>query len=62
MPQIDFSKGTALHRLYGHSIFVIEAEKAKKDERFIKNICSSLGCYGIDGPNDWRKHLLPNRL
>jgi hypothetical protein len=43
---IDYSKGVALHRLYGHPIFVVEATKAGRDERFVKNICASLECTG----------------
>lgn len=53
--KLDFSRGTAVHRLYGHAIFLIEAEKAGKDERFMKNICNGLECDGK--PINWRDHL-----
>lgn len=43
---MDFSKGLSLHRLYGHSVFVIEADKRNKDNRFIDNICETLHCSG----------------
>lgn len=56
---IDFSKGRALHNLYGHYTFVKEAEKAGKDERFINNICTNLQCTGKS--NDWRNNL-PTRI
>lgn len=53
--QIDVSKGLALHNLYGHATFKMEATKAGKDERFIKHICSSVKCVGK--LNDWRANL-----
>lgn len=53
--QIDFSKATALHNLYGHSVFVKEAEKAGKDKRFIETICLNLKCVGQS--IDWRNNL-----
>lgn len=53
--QIDWSKGTALHRLYGHYPFAMEAVKAGKSQEFITNICSNLKCVGLS--NDWRSHL-----
>lgn len=55
--KIDFSKGVALHRLYGHSVFVIEAEKAKKDAKFIKDVCRNLRCLGVPDAPNWQKHL-----
>lgn len=57
--KIDFSKATALHNLYGHYVFVKEAQKAGKDERFIDTICFNLKCVGKS--NDWRNNL-PTRI
>ena len=54
--KVDFSKGSALHRLYGHAIFAKEAEKAGKDERFVKNICTNLKCTGAEVPH-WRNNI-----
>lgn len=56
--QIDFSKGTALHRLYGHETFVLEARKNKKPESFIQNICANLKCDGQPArTSHWRANL-----
>jgi hypothetical protein len=55
MRKIDFSRATALHRLYGHYIFVMEATKSGKDKNFISNICMNLKCNGKS--NDWRSNL-----
>lgn len=52
---MDWSKGTAIHRLYGHYPFAMEARKAGKDDKFITNICTALKCTGLS--NDWRAHL-----
>lgn len=57
---MDFSKGTAIHRLYGHYVFVKEATKASKDARFVKNICNNLKCNGK--LNDWRSHLADSKF
>lgn len=53
--KIDFSKGLALHRLYGHYTFVREAQNGKKDDRFISHVCQAIKCTGKS--NDWRKNL-----
>jgi len=53
--KLDFSKATAVHRLYGHAIFVVEATKAGKDSRFVKNICTNLKCTGT-APH-WRNNV-----
>lgn len=53
--KIDFSKASALHRLYGHNIFAMEAEKAKKDVRFMAAVCRGVNCDGKS--NDWRNRL-----
>jgi hypothetical protein len=54
--QIDFSKGVAIHRLYGHYTFTVEASKAGKDNRFAKHICSYLNCKGTS--TTWRTDLI----
>lgn len=53
---MDYSRAVAIHRLYGHNVFVIEATKSGKDETFIKNICrsNSLKCLGQELDLDWR--------
>lgn len=53
--KIDWSKGMALHRLYGHYPFAMEALKAGKDMSFIMTICSNLKCVGKS--IDWRDNL-----
>lgn len=56
MPLIlDYSKGLAIHRLYGHYSFVMEAEKANKPQKWIEHVCSSMKCVGQS--NDWRSNL-----
>jgi hypothetical protein len=55
MRTLDFSKGRALHNLYGHSVFLMEAQKAGKDARFTENVCFNLQCTGQ--ANDWRSNL-----
>lgn len=44
--EIDFSKGSAIHRLYGHQIFVAEAKKQNKSLGFMKRICEHVSCEG----------------
>lgn len=55
MLKIDYSKAVALHNLYGHYVFVMQAQKSGKDDKFISNICKNLKCVGKS--NDWRNHI-----
>lgn len=42
--QVDYSKGRALHNLYGHDVFVIEAKKDNRSDTFIRHICADVKC------------------
>ena len=53
--ELDYSKGLALHRLYGHATFMIEASKKNKSKQFASSICAALKCDGR--PTDWRSDL-----
>jgi hypothetical protein len=43
---LDFSKAAAIHRLYGHPTFYIEALKAEKTVQFCKVVCEHAKCNG----------------
>lgn len=58
--QIDFSKGVALHRLYGHTTFMREAKVAGKDKRFAAAVCQRTKCNGKE-PTE-REILNLNRI
>jgi hypothetical protein len=45
---IDFSKAAALHRLYGHDIYMTEMAKAEKSKTFVQQVCSHVSC--LDKP------------
>lgn len=56
---MDFGKGAALHRLYGHSQFVREAKRKNKDQRFIDGVCTNLKCTGKSEADTWRDYIIP---
>lgn len=52
--QIDWSKGTSIHRLHGHDTFVREATRANKDSIFMKNVCRDAACVQLQAKENKR--------